>query len=120
MRFCPRYIAAVLLATYLSACTSWRVQPVSPEQLLNDQHPKAVRVQRADRSRVVLNSPELVSDSLLGTARGQRAGVPLADITEIAVRRVDALKTGGLTLGILATSFAILAVVILSSERFNN
>jgi hypothetical protein len=108
----------ILLAmTTLTACTSWRVQPVSPEQLLNDQRPKAVRVQRADRSRVVLNRPQLVSDSLLGTARGQRTAVPLADITQIAVRRGNALKTTGLILAVPATAFALFLVVYLSCDR---
>lgn len=110
----------LLVATTLTACTSWRVQPVSPEQLLIDQRPKAVRVQRADRSRVVLNAPQLVPDSLLGTTRGQRTAVPLADITQVAVRRVNALKTGGLIFGILATTFAVIVVAIVSSDEFNN
>jgi hypothetical protein len=85
-------LSTLLVVTTLTACTSWRVQPVGPEQLLNDERPNAVRVQRADQSRVVLNSPQLVSDSLLGTTRGQRTAVPLADITQIAVRRGNALK----------------------------
>ena len=107
-------LGTLLVATTLTACTSWRVQPVTPEQLLNDERPKAVRVQRADRSRVVLNSPQLGPDSLLGTTRGQRTGVPLADITQIAVRRGNALKTTGLILGILATPVVLLAVVCAS------
>ena len=107
-------LGTLLVATTLTACTSWWVQPVTPEQLLNDERPKAVRVQRADRSRVVLNSPQLVPDSLLGTTRGQRTGVPLADIMQIAVRRGNALKTTGLILGILATPVVLLAVACAS------
>jgi hypothetical protein len=113
-------LGTLLVVTTLTACTSWRVQPVSPEQLLNDERPKAVRVQRADHSRVVLNSPQLVSDSLLGTTRGQRTAVPLADITQIAVRRGDALKTTGLVLGVPATAFAVILVAYLSCDRCND
>jgi hypothetical protein len=109
-------LSSLFVVTTLTACTSWRVQPVSPEQLLDDERPKAVRVQRADRSRVVLNSPQLVPDSLLGTTRGQRTAVPLADITQIAVRRGNALKTTGLILGIPATAFAVILVAYLSCE----
>ena len=113
-------LRTLLVVTTLTACTSWRVQPVSPEQLLNDERPKAVRVQRADRSRVVLNSPQLVSDSLLGTTHGQRTAVPLADITQIAVRRGNALKTTGLILGIPATAFALFLVLYLSCDSCND
>jgi hypothetical protein len=100
-------LGTLLVATTLTACTSWWVQRVSPEQLLKEERPRAVRVQRADRSRVILNSPQLVPDSLLGTIRGQRTSVLLTDITQIAVRRGNALKTTGLILGILATSFVV-------------
>ena len=113
-------LSTLLVVTTLTACTSWRVQPVSPERLLNDESPKAVRVQRADSSRVVLNSPQLVSDSLLGTTRGQRTAVPLADITQIAVRRGDALKTTGLVLGVPATAFAVILVAYLSCDSCND
>ena len=109
-------LSTLLVVTTLTACTSWRVQPVSPERLLNDERPKAVRVQRADSSRVVLNSPQLVSDSLLGTTRGQRTAVPLADITQIAVRRGNGLKTTGLILGIPAAALAVILVAYLSCE----
>jgi len=113
-------LSPLLVVTTLTACTSWRVQPVSPEQLLNDERSRTVRVQRADRSRVVLNSPQLVPDSLLGTTRGQRTGVPLADITQIAVRRENALKTTGLILGIPATALAVVLVAYLSCDSCND
>ena len=113
-------LGTLLVVTTLTACTSWRVQSVSPEQLLIDERPNVVRVQRADRSRVVLNSPKLVSDSLLGTTRGQRTAVPLADITQIALRRGNALKTTGLILGIPATAFAVVLVVYLSCDSCND
>jgi hypothetical protein len=100
-------LGALHVGTTLTACTSWRVQRVSPEQLLKNERPRAVRVYRADRSSVILNRPQLVTDSLLGTIRGQRTGVPLAGITQIAVRRGNALKTTGLILGILGTFFVV-------------
>ena len=101
---------SLLVASTLTACTSWRVQQMEPRQLLAGQNPKAVRIQRADRSRVVLSRPHLRGDSLIGTTRGQPTGVPLGDISQIAVRRGNALKTTGLILGILAAPFALLGV----------
>lgn len=102
--------ASLFLATPLTACTSWRVQQVGPEQLIASQRPKAVRVERVDRSRVVLSGPYLVTDSLVGTSRGQRTGVPLGDVNRLAVRRGNALKTSGLILGLLAAPFAVVGI----------
>jgi hypothetical protein len=104
-------VGGLFLLIALTSCTSWRVQQVSPEQLLNDERPRAVRVQRTDSSRVILNNPQLVHDSLQGMIRGQRAGIPLTDITQIGVRRGNDLKTIGLILGIAATPFVFFALV---------
>jgi hypothetical protein len=103
-------LGSLLVASMLTACTNWRVEQVGPEELFASQHPKAVRVERADRSRVVLSRPYLIADSLVGTSRGQPTGVPLADISQLAVRRGNALKTSGLILGILAAPFALLGI----------
>ena len=97
----------------LNACTSWRVQSVTPEQLFARETPKQVRVQRSDATRMVLKRPQLVGDSLVGRTSGGTAAVYVRDVSEIAVRRPDALKTVGLVIGILATPFVIIAVVCL-------
>jgi hypothetical protein len=105
-----RLIACVLLATTtLTACTSWHVQTVSPEQVVNTEHPKAVRVQRMDGSRVVLKSPRISSDSLLGTAIGQPTGMPLSDVYQLAVKRGSTGKTIALVVGVAAVAFLALA-----------
>ena len=129
-------LGSLLVTSMLTACTSWRVEQVSPEQLFARQRPKAVRVERADRSRVVLNTPYLVADSLVGTswggptpetmtldevgrdsgAKGQRTGVPLTDISQLAVPRTDALKTSGLILGSIAVPFALLGIAMAGSS----
>jgi len=111
-----RLIASILLgATALTACTSWHLQAVSPEQVVTTQHPSSVRVQRMDGSRVVMNSPRISTDSLVGTLAdnsllgtyGPRPiGLPLADVDQLAVRHGDATKT---TVLLLAISAALLA-----------
>jgi hypothetical protein len=84
----------LLSATMLAACTSWQVQSVSPEQLIADEQPSTVRVLLQDGGRVVVNSPRISADSLLGvTRRSQPASVLLANISELAVRRTSVLKT---------------------------
>jgi hypothetical protein len=76
------------------------VVAVRPEELLATQHPKTVRILRADSTRIVLNSPRLSGDSLIGKSDGGPAGVLVSDISQIAVRRESPSKTVGLIVGI--------------------
>lgn len=91
-----------------SGCGSWHAVPVSPQELVADARPGRVRVTQADGTRLVIGRPQIVGDSLVGLHGHQPVGVGLRDVTEIAVRRTSALKTGGLVLGILALPFAII------------
>jgi hypothetical protein len=74
----PRYsrlIAAVLLPVYLSACTRWTVQPVSPkwvQTLTEQEEPKKIRVTLADSTRLELEDFSLVEDSIVGRTAGTR------------------------------------------------
>ena len=109
-------LIGLLAATTLNACTSWRVQPVTPEQLISDRPVKEVRIARPDSSWLVLSGPHLVVDSLVGMTRRKRIAIPLTDIRHIAVRQGNALKTTGLVLGIfLGIPFALFGVVCLVS-----
>ena len=121
-----RVIACVLLATTtLTACTSWQVQTVSPEQVVNTEHPSAVRVQRMDGSRVELKSPRISADSLLGSAvdnslfgspAGKPAGMPLSDVYQLAVKRGNALKTVGLVIGLIAGTIVTLGLICAADD----
>jgi hypothetical protein len=97
-------LGAVLLS--LSACSSWRVQPVEPAAFVREHGPNQVRITRSDRSTIVLHQPAVVGDSIGVLVRVDTAGVPdpraavaLSDIRAIAVRRTDGLKTAGACLG---------------------
>jgi len=99
-----RVIAGMLLITLLpqlTACTSWRVQPVSPAQALSDARPRDVRVRlRRDGSTVVIPQARLVGDSIIGYQEPatfhftpRRVAVALSDVQGVAVRRADAGRT---------------------------
>ena len=85
-----------LSAIVLVGCTSWRVQNVSPMSFVAETKPGKIRIQREDGSRMVLSRPALVGDSI----RGPQGAVAVADVSAIAVRKFDVLKTLGLTLGL--------------------
>lgn len=106
-----RPIALALLLWYVPACTAWHVeQGVSPQQLITDQHPKAVRVTLPDRSQIVIHQPSIApGDSLAGIVDGKASSVAVADVTQVAIRKVSTGRTVGLVvgLGLLAATIAV-------------
>ena len=99
-----RSAAVILVSGQLSGCTSWRVETLSPADVVERQQPGEVRVQRTDRQYEVFYLPEVQGDSLLGRRRWNTKhpdrAVALADVKGIATRHVHAGRTAGLVLGI--------------------
>jgi hypothetical protein len=96
-----RPIAYTLLLWYLAACTSWRVQELTPQQVIDRWHPASVRITTADSSEFVLDKPWIpVRDSLLGFRNGVPASVAVSDITAVALWQPDSGKTIGLIAGL--------------------
>ena len=97
-----RTITIVLIACQLSACTAWRVETLSPAEVINQRKPDPVRVVRADGRREVWYQPQIRGDTLVGFwntyAKTPDRAVALADIRGISTRHVSAGKTIGLVL----------------------
>jgi len=110
-----RILSCILLPAYVASCTSWRVEPVSPAQVVSQDKPSTVRVTLNDGSRFELESPVVSGDSLLGLVKdesyGQRA-VLLADISKVEIRIGDALKTAGLVVGL---PLLLIGVVVIAA-----
>jgi hypothetical protein len=99
---------------------SWRVEPVSPAQVVIQDQPAAIRVTMNDGSRFELESPVVSGDSLLGLAKSEsyaQRGVLLADISRVEIRKGDALKTVGLVLGLTVLLFGIAATVTCATDE---
>lgn len=103
-------VACTVLASYLTACGSWRVQGLSPQQVLTAEQPEAIQVMRSDSTRVVLTEPEVSGDSVVGLTEGGRLSIPLTDIASVALRKGDAGGTVGLMLGLAALAVVALAI----------
>jgi len=97
-----RIIAIVLIACQLSACTSWRVETLSPADVINQRAPDAVRVQRADGRREVWYQPQIHGDTLVGFwntyGKTPDRAAALADLRGISTSHVSAGKTSALVL----------------------
>lgn len=84
-----RVVAVVLIGCQLTAaCTGWRLEPLSPAAVIQQQQPSAIRVDRADGHREVWYKPAVRGDTLIGwwnvyEKQPDRAA-PLADIKQVA------------------------------------
>lgn len=96
-----RSIACALVVWHLAACTSWHVEKaVTPPQFISAEQPTSVRLTRTNGSYVVVDEPRVVGgDSLAGVSHGRPFKVAVADVTQVAIQKVDAGKTIGLALG---------------------
>ena len=121
-----RVLSSILLPAYLSSCTSWQVQPVSPQQVVEEQQPSQVRVTTTGQSEVVLDAPQVSGGNLLGLGdrnvswvgsayavsdTGSALEIPLADISHVAIKKTDATKSVLLGLGIVVGIFAAAVAV---------
>ena len=97
----------MLLTTLLPACMSWRTESAAPDQVIARDHPGRLRVERKDSTRVVLSQPRLSGDSLIGFHNQMESGMPLADVSSVAARKLDVAKTVGIPLAAFGLMFLI-------------
>ncbi len=104
-RFFTRSPLTLLITclTITAACTTLR--PVEPDELRGPSRPERVRITEINDSTVVLRTPKVVGDTLIGTVDGARRTFLLAQATAIQARepapgRTAALVGGGA--GVLA------------------
>ena len=107
-----RSLAILPFAIALSAgaCHGWNAQTSPAPEVVAAQNGRGtVRVIRHDQSTMVLANPQVVGDSIVGTAGDppQRTAVALADVQRVDTRRVNAWKTGGLVFGTLLVVSAV-------------
>ncbi len=104
---------AVLVGCMMSqvvACTSWRVESIAPAQVVTRSHPKKMRLRLLNGERPVVLGPAIEGDSLRGSIKSSddRHAWGLDAIQGVSTRHVDAAKTAGLGLILLAVT-ALLA-----------
>ncbi len=98
-----RPIACTLLLWFLAGCTSWYVQNLTPQQVIERWHPTSVRITTADSSEFVLDKPWIpVRDSLVGFRNRVPSSVAVSDITAVAIRQADTGSTIVLIAGLVA------------------
>jgi hypothetical protein len=109
-----RVIAAVLLLAYLPACSSWRVENVSPQALIEAKHPTQVRVSRPDGTKLVLHQPSIAGNTLRGSV--QEPAIPLDDVQIVETRHRDTGKSLLLVGGIFIGAMVAGAIICSASD----
>ena len=100
-----RPLALLMLAVFLAGCTAWRPTTIAPPQVVEEEEPSRVRVTRWSGERVTMSNPQVRADSIIG----DEAGVALANVREMEVRRPSiarslllVLVAGGIFHGLVA------------------
>ena len=94
-------LSLIVMISYLAGCTSWRVQPVAPEQLVESQRPSKIRVETTQHEKLVLKQPFVRDDSLMGYADGRATRIPLDQIVRVEKKQTDPAKVGVLVVAIV-------------------
>jgi hypothetical protein len=106
-----RSIALLLVATVTSACATW--QRVPGPGSLNVEQPHEVRVSLLHGGQLVIYSPTVSGNELVGLRHdgdeASRLAIPLADVRFVEVQKVDARRTG-VAVGSVVVTLAILIV----------
>ncbi len=111
-------LSLIVMASYLAGCTSWRVQPVTPQQLPTADRPYDVRVHTRKGETVVLEQAFVRNDSLVGSVKALPLGILLDEIAQVEKRQTDGAKNLLLVVGVAAIVGVIAAAIALSNLEF--
>lgn len=98
-RWLTRPVCTILLSTLgTGACTTLR--PVAtPQQFIPSARPDRIWVTRADNSRLMMEGPRLLGDTLVGFVGGRYQEMLLPETRWVQVRRPAPKKTALLAVG---------------------
>ena len=106
-----------------AACTSWRVEEVSPAQLISEDNPSHLRVTLKDGSRVEMEHPETVGDTLVSRIQdplpsgsgSSTERIPFSYVARIETKHTSPGKTAGLVVGLTALAAIIAGGVAIAT-----
>ena len=110
-----RAIALVLMSLIAGGCTSWQTAQVTPQVLVETEHPKQVRITAQDDHRQIVRGPRIASDTLRGLRGWQgkdSVAVALRDLTRMEVSRYSPGRTTGLVVGMVVVVGGLIAAFV--------
>jgi hypothetical protein len=114
-----RLVAAILLAAYLPACSSYRVLADPAVDLQASPKPvKKAWITLQSGAHFQLTSPYVEGDSLRGVSELSRpTSVAMADVVKVEVREVNEIKTVGLVIGSAVVAFWAVVGLLLATGQ---
>jgi hypothetical protein len=111
MQRLPVALLMVGCLSFQAGCARWEVSGASTAPSVIASHGWDARVQKIDGSVITLDSAIYRKDTVFGTSsKGERIGIPAAEIRQVAIKSFDGGKTAGaIFLGILGTLVLIIA-----------
>ena len=104
--------AVLILYLLCTACTTWRPDTLTPQAVVQGR-PQSLRVTRKDSSKVVLTTPQLQGDTILGLGpKKAQVRVPLDSVLLTDTRHGDGGMTVLVVVGVLAALFAVATAVL--------
>jgi len=92
-RYVRHVLVPVMAASLLSACGHWKVQEMSPRQVILDTEPKVVRLTMLDETEIEVSEPQIRNDQIVGEDVKTRYGadpapvrVPIDSVSVVATR----------------------------------
>jgi hypothetical protein len=104
----------VSLSWLVSGCTSWKTQEVAPATYIQSNRPEKIRITLQDSTRLVVQGPAVVGDSIVGTVEhvSARHAVAVSDVLSYEARRPSTSKTVGLVAGVAAGTFLFFGTLV--------
>jgi hypothetical protein len=119
LRRSPRLVSAVLLVTYVSACTSWKIQQGNAADIITRHKPTEARVILPGGKEERIQRPRIENDSLVGEhfipkgqgGRWERRAIPADSVAAMSILRPNGGRTMLALAGVGLTVLVIAAVV---------
>jgi len=115
-----RHIGFALAFAGTLACQTW-AHMGTPEEAVTHAGSGTVRVTRIDSSVVLVQSPKIVQDTLIGTSVGDahiRIAIPMAASSDVAKQEFSPWRSAGAgyltVLGALGVALLVLSVALLA------
>jgi hypothetical protein len=102
----------------LTACGSWQVQTVSPQQVLSDPRyaGKTVQLTTMGNERTVVRDVQLRGERVVGREGYSPFTIPLAKVREVATKHFSPERTVGLIAGTVATLGGVILLALITQH----
>ena len=110
--------SVALGALLLTACGSWQVQTVSPQQALSDPRyvGRTVRLTTMENERIVVRDVQLRGEHIVGREGYSPFTIPLAKVREVATKHFSPGRTVGLIVGTAATVGGVILLALVAQD----